>query len=167
MDKRRTEKVPSLADLATSIDQISGDDEITTKLVLKFVTSLNAALEGGGPFDSFYDAAHIGATFWPYASPPEIRISRSAPVSQPVSLRRTIKVDSMPILNRIQQAAGRKMLQSDLAGLGKLISDEINVPLKKKTKQSKARILEWMGACWERIEPNIEEYIRKFKEQSE
>ncbi|OHS98213.1 hypothetical protein TRFO_35451 [Tritrichomonas foetus] len=165
MDKRRTDRVPTIQDIADSIEQICGDDEITSKIVLKYITSLNTALQNGGPFESFIDPSTISSYFWPYGPPPDINIQSTPKQVEPfISRRHTIKDNTLPILNKMQQEMGRKLLQQDLIVIGKMISSELSIPLKKKTRQSKARILEWIASNYDAIDPVLLSFVQRFRE---
>ena len=59
MDRKRTDRIQSLNDIVDTINQMTGDDEILSKIALKFVSSLKVSLRNGGPYDVFFDSSKI------------------------------------------------------------------------------------------------------------
>ena len=176
MDRKRADRIQSLNDIVETINRMAGDDEILTKIALKFISSLKVSLQNGGPFDIYFDSSNIATNFWPYGQPPEILPqnldekndnSTNLEMVPHTPTRRSITEDTAPILHKIQQEMGMKLRQQDLIAIGKKISVSLQIPLKKKERQSKVGILEWMQANWETIEPTISETVLEYRNSLE
>lgn len=171
MDRKRSDRIQSLNDIVDTISQMTGDDEILTKIALKFISSFKIALENDAPLDIFFDSSNIATNFWPYGPPPELipqnfEEKNEIPLDTPpphAPTRRSITEDTEPILHKIQQEMGIKLRQQDLIGIGRQIANNLEIPLKKKERQSKVGILEWMQTNWETIEPSLSENIIQYK----
>ena len=59
MDRKRSDRIQSLNDIVDTISQMTGDDEILTKIALKFISSFKIALENDAPLDIFFDSLQI------------------------------------------------------------------------------------------------------------
>lgn len=176
MDRKRTDRIQSLNDIVETINKMAGDDEVLTKIALKFISSLKVSLQNGGPFDIYFDSSNIATNFWPYGPPPELlpqspeEKEEEFDVSEIIPhtpTRRSITEDTAPILHKIQQEMGMKLRQQDLIAIGRKISSNLQIPLKKKERQSKVGILEWMQSNWEIIEPAISQIILEYRSSLE
>lgn len=173
MERKRSDRIQSLNDIANSIIKMTGDDEILTKISLTFISSLKTAIENNEQLTKFYDPSSIAINFWPYGSPPQAgddEINEIPEINQlgiqPTldhPTRRTMNDNSLHILHKMQQETGKKLSQFDLIHIAKHISTKLKIPLKKRERQSKVRVLEWIQTNFEIIEPALPELLHEYK----
>lgn len=131
----------SLEELAGEVEAIAGDDEITTKIVLKFLERLQGYVDRGeNPPAAFY--SDIVRDNWPYAS--------EAP-NMDYTVREEVCVEEKEqgsqveaYLAEIQRKMGRKVKGRDLVTMCRNAGEKIGVRLKKKELVSKTRLVQWM-----------------------
>ena len=166
--KKAESKLETIEKLSEAIERIIGDDEILVKIALNFTHKLNDHLDSvEGISGPLFDPSKIVEHCWPYArNPPSLEdLSVPRTVFQTKELRKGNSSNfEADILSLIQRSLGKKVKMSDLRKIASVISKKISVPLKKRSTQSKKRIIEWLYTNWEKAEPHINESVLLIQE---
>jgi hypothetical protein len=164
----RPPKPVSLRELANSIEKITGDDEILTKITLRYLRSLQIHLKNHHPLpDSFF--TNILVHNWPYSSspPPPEQFEASLTVIPPPTTSKALDRVESDYLTRIQKGVGRRIKGIELGTLCKALSARAFVYLPKKSLISKQRMLAWIveneAALNEHFEVTLTDWISQQK----
>lgn len=161
--KGKEEKKPTLEDIHQSILIVLSDDPHLRKKAVKPLQELLSQLTNQ-PIDDSQITTSIPTDFHKFLQDDE----KYAPLldfeSKSENDNRNSREKSMTsaakeILQTLQQHATRKLLSPDLITIASFFSHKHQIPLAKKFKKSKPRILEWMALNWATFEISLEEAI--------
>ena len=168
LTEKEETKLGTLVELSEAIEKMVGDDETLVKIGLNFIHKLNTHLDSHEEIsESIFDPNKIAEQCWPYARDPPSLEALSVPrtVFQTKELRKGNSSNfEADILSIIQRSIGKKVKMSDLRKISSIISKKISVPLKKRSTQSKKRIIEWLCVNWEKAEPHLNESVMLIQE---
>jgi hypothetical protein len=145
-----------LPQIAKSIEKITDDDEILSKIALRYLRDLRGHLDAGRvPPPGFF--TNVFASSWPYEpdapSPeeicgPPVVVEILAPPAEMGDTERLC-------LMEIQKGIGRSVKLAELTSFCRVLASRAGVRLPKKHIVSKARLLTWIADTYDVLESHF------------
>ncbi|EAY20318.1 hypothetical protein TVAG_192940 [Trichomonas vaginalis G3] len=167
--RRTTEKKQTLNDIHDSILTILSDDPHLRKIAIKPLNELLYRLTDKPietPAETKDEATEFYESIKEDNALPSILddLENNLVSKQSQSKDKAISDNAQEILQVIQKNANRKLKSVDLKIIAQYFSAKHSIPILKKLKKSKMRLLEWMSHNWGTFEPSLNDAIQHCRE---
>jgi hypothetical protein len=146
-----------LPQIAQSIEAITADDEILSKIALRYLRDLRGHLDAGrDPPPGFF--TNVLTNSWPYeADAPSVNDLCGPPLVVEIAAPSVEMGDIERLcLMEIQKAVGHSVKLAELTSFCRVLAGRASTRLPKKQLVSKARLLTWIADTYDVLESHFE-----------